>query len=133
MLVDAITAGRVAHGERWSAARIDSTLTIAIGGEPRLRDRVVLDGDAASRMRRFEALATCVMVGRRVAACAQVQLGRLGPAASGSAVVVAGSAFGDGAVFRIAGERVDLVTAAARALLGDACAQLGEQPWRRRW
>ena len=133
VLVDAITAGRVAHGERWSAARIDTTLAVTIAGERRLLDRVVLAGDVAARMRRFDALATCVLVGPRVAACAAAQLARLERPAPRAALVVAGSALGDGAVFRLAGERVDLVTGAVRELLGDACLRLDEDPWRRRW
>ena len=133
VLADTITAGRVAHGERWSADRIDSALDIAITGGPRLLDRLVLDGDVAARMRRFEALATCVLVGPRVTAHAAAELARLVPPAPGASVVVAGSRFGDGAVFRIAGERVERVTAAVRALIGPACAALGAVPWQRRW
>jgi urease accessory protein len=133
VLVDTITAGRVAHGERWAAARIDSALEIATAAVVQLRDRLRLDGDAARRMRRFDALATCVLLGPRVTACAATQLARLGRAVPGAPVVVAGSPLLDGAVFRLAGERVDLVTAAARALVCDACAELGEHPWRRRW
>lgn len=41
-LVDAVTAGRVAFGERWDATRIDSTLSISIDGSLALRDRVIL-------------------------------------------------------------------------------------------
>ena len=48
-------------------------------------------------------------------------------------VVVAGSPLDGGAVFRIAGERVDLVTGAVRALIGEACGELGAIPWQRRW
>src|SRR5215475_11859750 len=35
VLVDTLTAGRRAYGERWSAARIDSALDVAIAGETR--------------------------------------------------------------------------------------------------
>jgi urease accessory protein len=133
VLVDTLTAGRVAHGERWSAARIDSALEVAIAGEPRLIDRIVLDGDAAARMQRFAALATCVLVGPRAAGPAARALGRLTRPAPRAPVVVAGSPLAGGAVFRIAGERVDLVTGAARALIGEACGELGAIPWQRRW
>ncbi|HMG23245.1 MAG TPA: urease accessory protein UreD [Kofleriaceae bacterium] len=134
VLVDTITAGRVAHGERWSAARIDSALEIAIAGEPRLIDRMVLDGDAAARMQRFDALVTCVVVGPRFgAAAAAALLAGLARPAPGAPLVIAGSRFADGAVVRIAAARVDLATAAVRALLGEACARLGAVPWQRRW
>jgi len=133
VLVDTLTAGRLAYGERWSAARIDSALDVAIAGEPRLIDRVVLDRDAGARMQRFAALATCVLVGPRAAAPAARALARLTRPAPRAPVVVAGSPLAGGAVFRIAGERVDLVTGAARALIGEACAELGAIPWQRRW
>lgn len=133
VLVDTLTAGRLAYGERWSAARIDSALDVAIAGEPRLIDRLVLDGDVAARMQRFAALATCVLVGPRAAGPAARQLAQLARPAPRAPIVVAGSPLADGAVFRIAGERVDLVTGAVRALIGEACAQLGAIPWQRRW
>ncbi|HEX3477676.1 MAG TPA: urease accessory protein UreD [Kofleriaceae bacterium] len=133
VLVDTLTAGRVAYGERWSAARIDSALEVAIAGEPRLIDRVVLDGDAGARMQRFAALATCVVVGPRAAVAAARALAQLTRPAPRAPVVVAGSPLAGGAVFRIAGERVDLVTGAVRALVGEACAELGAIPWQRRW
>jgi urease accessory protein UreH len=123
----------VAYGERWSAARIDSALDVAIAGEPRLIDRVVLEGDAGARLQRFAALATCVLVGPRAAAPAARALARLTRPAPRAPVVVAGSPLDGGAVFRIAGERVDLVTAEARALIGEACSELGAIPWQRRW
>jgi urease accessory protein len=135
VLVDTVTAGRVAHGERWSAVRVDSALSIAIAGAPRLLDRLVLDRRSApaARMRRFDALATCVLLGPRAAAHAAAALARLVRPPPRAPVVVAGSPLADGAVFRIAGERVDLVTAAARAVIGEACAALGAVPWQRRW
>jgi urease accessory protein len=133
VLVDTVTAGRVAYGERWSAARIDSALEVAIAGEPGLIDRVMIEGDAGLRLQRFAALATCVLVGPRAASPAARALARLTRPAPRAPVVVVGSPIAGGAAFRIAGERVDLVTGAARALIGEACAELGAIPWQRRW
>lgn len=146
VLVDTLTAGRVAYGERWSAARIDSALDVAVAGEPRLIDRVVIERsetgggaprgierDAGPRLQRFAALATCVLVGPRAAGPAARGLARLTRPAPRAPVVVVGSPIPGGAAFRIAGERVDLVTGAARALIGEACAELGAIPWQRRW
>lgn len=130
-LCDTLTAGRVAFGERWSATRLDVALELAIGGTRRLVDRIVLTGDVAARMRRFEALATVVMVGPRVAELAQRELAGSRPDRAG--VVVAGSPLADGALFRIAGERVEQVTDTVRELLRATCARLGEDPWARKW
>lgn len=133
VLLDTVTAGRVAHGERWSAAGIDTTLEIRLAGVPRLLDRLVLGGDAAARLRQFDALATCVLLGPAVAACAARRLAALAHPGQRAPVIVAGSPLADGAVLRIAGERVDLVTAAARAAIAESCDALGARPWQRRW
>lgn len=130
-LCDTLTAGRVAFGERWSATRLDSTLELAIDGTRRLLDRIVLAGDVAARMRRFEALATVVVVGPRVADLARAELAR--DRGDRAGVVIAGSPLADGALFRIAGERVELVTASVRDLLRATCQRLGEDPWARKW
>ncbi|MDQ3369728.1 MAG: urease accessory protein UreD [Myxococcota bacterium] len=138
VLSDVVTAGRVAFGECWSAAYLATTLDVGIAETRVLLDRLVLDpahGPVAARMGRFEAIATAVLVGPRVAEVAQAQLARIArmPIERGAAVVIAGSPLRDGAVFRIAGERVEAVVHATRALLRDACAQAGEDPWSRRW
>jgi urease accessory protein len=130
---DVITAGRVAYGERWSAARLDTMLEIEIAGVLALRDRVVLGADAAARMRRFEAIATAILVGPRVADLAAAQLATLRAPEHAARVIVAGSPFGSGAMFRMAGESTEQVVSATRALLRDACTRCGEDPWSRKW
>ncbi len=136
VLCDVITAGRVAYGERWSASRLDTLLTITIDGRLRLHDRVQLDTRAPQRMRRFEALATAVLLGPHVRDLASAQRAALeasGPVPRGAKTIVAGSTLADGAIFRIAGESIEEVVAATRALLRDACMLLGEDPWSRKW
>jgi len=133
VLCDVLTAGRVAFGERWSAAHLDTTLDLEIGGTRLLHDRVVLAGDVAARMRRFEAIATAVLAGPRIADLAQAELAGLVGVERGANVIVAGSPLGDGALFRIAGERVEDVVTTMRMLLTRSCSQLGEDPWSRKW
>jgi urease accessory protein len=136
-LSDVVTAGRVAYGERWSAARVATTLELAIGGERALLDRLVIEGGRAPRMGRFEALGTALLAGPRFAEIAAAELARLtaSPIARGAPVVVAGSPLprGGGALFRVAGERVEAVVGAVRDLLRAACARAGQDPWGRRW
>lgn len=137
-LSDVVTAGRVAYGERWSAARVATTLELAIAGERVLLDRLVLEGGRARRMGRFEALGTALLAGPRFADLAAAELARLAaaPVARGAPVIVAGSPLprGDGgALFRVAGERVEVVVGVVRDLLRAACARAGEDPWGRRW
>ena len=130
---DVVTAGRVAHGERWAAARVDSTLRIELDGTPRVIDRVVLGERAGARLGRFEALATCVLLGPRVREIAAAQLAALGAVTRGASLIVSGSAVAGGAMFRIAGARIDDVIAQTRALVAPACEACGELPWARKW
>lgn len=146
---DTLTAGRVAHGERWAFDRVDITLRLLRGplhgAVVSVHDRVVLDrADApvAERMREFDALATCVVVGPRVASHARALLTSIARAplhaprdgSSGGRVLVAASPIGDdGVLVRICGTSVEEVVAATRSHLRAACAALGEDPWARKW
>jgi urease accessory protein len=132
VLCDVVTAGRIAHGERWACTRFDSKLAIAVGGRSVLVDRVVLDGDIARRMGRFAALGTAVLVGPRVGALGRAQL-ELPTVEKRADVLVAGSPMLDGAIVRVAGDNIEQVTATVRALLRPACEELGEDPWSRKW
>lgn len=143
-LADVVTAGRVAYGERWSAASVVTALELTIAGERALLDRLRIDrrriadggaGGGAGRMRRFEALGTALLAGPRFAELAAAELARLGEATlpRGAAVIAAGSRVADGALIRVAGARVEDVVAAVRGVLRAACARAGEDPWSRRW
>lgn len=133
VLCDVLTAGRVAYGERWSATELDLLLAIDRAGERLVFDRIRLASDAAGRMRRFEAIATAILLGPDVATLASAALAGLRTAARGASVIVAGSPLGDGAMFRIAGETTELTVKATRDLLREACSRLGEDPWSRKW
>jgi urease accessory protein len=132
VLADVVTAGRLAYGERWNAACVDSTLAIEIGGVRILHDRIVLDeadGDVAARMRRFAAIATAIVVGPKLAA----PVPALPPLRRRAELIVAASPLGDGFIARVAGEDIEAVVKATRDLLKDACSRLGEDPWARKW
>lgn len=133
VLCDVLTAGRVAYGERWSAARLDVTLRITRAGACVLHDRLLLAGDVASRMQRFTALATAIVIGPRVHEVAAAGLAALAGVGRSAPVIVAGSPFCDGAIFRMAGEDVERTLVMLRALLSPACRALGEDPWSRKW
>ncbi|HET9993231.1 MAG TPA: urease accessory protein UreD [Kofleriaceae bacterium] len=137
VLVDIVTAGRLAHGERWDCARLDTQLTIVRDGATRLHDRILLDradGPIAARMQRFVALATCVVEGPRVAnhAAAILEHVRGAPFSDRELVIVA-SPFGAGVVIRIAGTSIERVISTLRARVLPACTVLGEDPWARKW
>ncbi|MDB4962516.1 MAG: ureD [Myxococcales bacterium] len=122
---DVLTAGRIAFGERWSAARIDTKLTLTIAGTTRLLDRVVLDH--ATRMRRFTALGTALLLGPRFASTLP-QITSLD-----RDLVIAASPLADGVILRIAGTDLSRVVSTLRAFLAPACTLAGEDPWSRKW
>jgi urease accessory protein len=135
---DILTAGRIAHGEVWACERVDMTLSIERGGSPRLVDRVVLDrahGSIAERLPGIGALATCVLVGPRVAAHARAVLAHASsvPLRHGHTLVAASPLDEDGVIVRIAGASVEQVIATTRVHLAPACDALGEDPWARKW
>ncbi|MEZ4404916.1 MAG: urease accessory protein UreD [Polyangiales bacterium] len=137
-LIDVVTAGRVAYGERWSAASITSTLAVSVGERSLLVDRVRLDparGDLASRMGRFEAFGTALLLGPRARDLARDLLARVAdtPVGRRAPVVIAASPLGDGVIARVAGESIEAVTRAVRELVAPLCASVGEDPWSRRW
>jgi urease accessory protein UreH len=151
---DTITAGRVAHGERWAATSIDSTLVIRRDGRVRLRDRLVLDRSSRKRsstststststsphpdspgrssLYDFDAIATCVVVGPRVDA--KAILARVAELpARGDVLIAASPLYTDGVIVKIAGASIESVIQATRAHLLPACHALGEDPWARKW
>lgn len=133
VLCDVVTAGRIAFGERWSCTRFDSGLDIEIDGRRVLRDRLVLDGAIGDKMTRFSAIATAILVGPRVGMIGRIELAKLGAVGKRAPIVIAGSECCDGAMLRIAGESIEQVVAATRAILVGACTELGEDPWSRKW
>ncbi len=138
VLVDTLTAGRLAHGERWSCTRADTSLTVVRGGTTVLHDRVVLDrshGDIAARMQRFVAIATVIVVGPRVVAHALALLAEVAalPLAQPELVMAASRLGDDGVVIRIASTEIERIVATTRVQLQPVCATLGEDPWARKW
>ena len=105
-------------------------------GQLVLHDRILLAGDIAARMGRFTALGTALLVGPRVRDLAAAQLAALATVERGAPVIVAGSALvhgADGALFRVAGDAIELVVKTTRDLVREACSRLGEDPWARKW
>jgi urease accessory protein len=119
VLIDVLTCGRVAYGERW-AATIDATLAIALRGAPILHDRIWIDG--AGAMREYEALATVILLGSLAK-----------HAGSTSGVLLASSPLRDGVMFRLAATRVEHAVRSVRELAREACSAAGEDPWARKW
>jgi urease accessory protein len=130
-IVDALTCGRAACGERWAFACVRSAIAISRDGRGVLRDAVELDprhGPLAERMGRFDALATIVACGPRAPAL------DVPAAARGADLVAAASplADGSGTLVRVAATSAERLHAGVRTILAALPAALGDDPFARK-
>jgi urease accessory protein len=138
VLVDMLTCGRAARGERWAFARYASRTRVSIAGRVLMMDAVLLDreqGDPAARMGRFDAVATLVAVGPRATG---VRDGLLAAAASvpspASTRLHSATVLSPGAcIGRVGAVSAHEAIAAVRALLAPIAGPLGDDPFARRW
>ena len=137
VLVDWLTAGRMAFGERWQFDGYTNRTFVRRGDRLVLHDAISLapeDGSVAGRMGRFNCLATVVMTGPAVGAAAVRLAGEIGLAPLSqqadllmSAAPLAG---GDaGVLLRVAGMSVEQVGAVLRRFLNFVPSLLGDDPW----
>jgi urease accessory protein len=137
--VEGITAGRVARGERWAAARCQTRLRVRREGAPVLDDALLLDpahGDVPTRMGPFDAWATIVLVGPAALAAAEALLASAGPphrlAGDVPAIELAAPLEG-GCLLRIAAASTAILNARVREALACVASLLGDDPFTRRW
>jgi urease accessory protein len=139
VLLDWISSGRHAAGERWAFDEYHGQIVVRLDGKLIVHDALALraaDGDLAGRLGRFDVLAVAVLAGaalRTVAASIISRVSR-GAVVRRSDDLVAASPIGDdGCVIRIAGCSVEHVGRTIRELLGFLPAMLGDDPWTRKW
>jgi urease accessory protein len=139
VLVDALTAGRSARGERWAFSRYESVVRVdRHQGACLLLDPVRLDANEADvrrRFGRFDAIATLVLLGPAVADGARALLATLGsdPLARKADAIVTASSLHDGALIRIAATSAATLASRVRATLSFLPAVLGDDPWARKF
>jgi urease accessory protein len=142
VLMDWMTAGRRASGERWLFDRYASRLTIRYDGRVVFHDALLLspsEGPLAERMGRFDCVCLIVLVGvaLRVHAASACN-GIAGLETSRRAeLLTAAAPLGPngeaGCVIRMAGRSVEEVGRAARTWLHFVPGLLGDDPWARKW
>jgi urease accessory protein len=138
VLVEMVTAGRSASGERWDFAHYASTVRLHREGRALLDERWLLDpahGSLPERLGRFDALGTVVLVGPALASAREELSARLGalPVTPRAGLVCSASPFGtDGLVLRGAATSVETLLHAVRGWLSFLPALLGDDPWARR-
>ena len=139
ILVDTMTSGRRAFGERWQFLEYTTRLSVACDGRPILLDAVRLspeEGNLAARMGRFDVLSTVVIAGPRWSDAAEQLLAAFNdrPVERRTDLLIAGSRLkDDGCLLRVAGRSVEQVTGLVRGCLSCVSALLNDDPWARKW
>lgn len=140
LLVDWMSAGRTARGERWSFRRYLSRNEVERDGKKLLIDALLLDsrdGPLDSRFRggRFNCVATVALFGPRLANFAKQILDWCNeqPILPKASLVFAASPLHEGALLRFAGTSVEEVSHAIHERLGFVRELLNDNPWERKW
>lgn len=143
VLVDWLTSGRRARGERWAFTRYASRNEIFVAGRCVFRDALLLDpADGPlhdpQRMGKIDCLATAILLGPRVAKAAAELLHIVSEQSAGAdpttGVLCAASPLGaGGAVLQLAGPSAQAIGRVLRARLKFLCELLGDDPWQRKW
>lgn len=140
VLVDCLSSGRRARGERWAFARYRSRNRIWVDDALVLEDALLLDPadgalDRAFCMGRFEAFATVILAGPSIEAeaqriCREVESERLHRR---SDFLCSASPLRAGAILRILGQDPEAVTRYIRGKLAGIIARLDNDPLARKW
>jgi urease accessory protein len=135
VVVDWLTSGRAARGERWRFESYESRLAVRRGGAELLRDATLLDGESgplAERLGRFDVVALALAVGPLLGAGAGRLLEETArrPTARRAPLVVSAAPVGaDGALLRLAAESFEDAARELRRALAFAWDALGDDPW----
>lgn len=143
VLVDWLSSGRRAAGERWAFDLYSSRTTVRVDGRLIFYDGLTLDrkdGDVTARMGRFDVLATVLIVGASLMAAAHLVMTQVNaipvvrrPSVLASASRLASDDSAQGVVVRIAGTSVEQVSRIVREHLAFVPGALGDDPWSRKW
>jgi len=139
VLVDWITSGRHASGERWAFSRYESRFDIRRASRRIFWDGVVLEpfiDSVADRMGRYDVLLTAILTGPLVDRAARELVNRMSQQAIGrdtGFVASAAAIRGGGALVRMAGMSVEQVARVLRTDLAFLPDLTGDDFWRGKW
>jgi len=139
VLVDWMTSGRHAAGERWAFARYESRFDIRRGSQRVFLDGVVLEpglDPVMARMGRFDVLGLAIVSGPLVSDAASALVHRVSemPVTRDAGLVVSAARLRDGgALVRIAGTSVEHVGQTLRTHLAFLSPLVGDDLWSRKW
>jgi urease accessory protein len=141
VLLDWLSSGRWARGERWAFEHYQSRTDVSIGGAAVYRDVLVLDAvdgqiDGPMRMGRFDCFATMLIVGaplRTAAAAVLAYINEQPAPGRDEPLIFAASPIADGVVVRAAGPSSEVVGRWIRQRLDFLPSLIGQDPWARKW
>ncbi len=135
VLMELVTTGRRATGERWQFAHFDSTLRVHREGRALFDERWQLapsQGPISERLGRFDALGTVLLVGPASASARETLASRMGslPVTPRAGLVCSASPVGqDGLVLRAAAVSPEVLLRTAQDWLSFLPVLLGDNPW----
>jgi urease accessory protein len=139
VLVDWLSSGRHAAGERWAFDEIGTRLRVRIRGRLVVHDALALradDGPLRARMGRFDVIGTLLLLGApvrdhalEIVAC----LAGLPVSRRGELLVTATPVAESGCLVRFAGTSMEGAARMLREYLGFLPGLLGDDPWARKW
>ncbi|WP_233261685.1 urease accessory protein UreD [Vitiosangium sp. GDMCC 1.1324] len=138
VLMDLVTAGRSANGERWAFSHFASTLRVHREGRALMDECWLLEpshGPLPERLGRFDALGTVLLVGPAVESARETLAGLVGalPVTPRAGLVCSASPLGsDALVLRAAATSAEVLLRTARDWLSFLPALLGDDLWARR-
>ena len=139
VMVDWMTSGRHAAGERWAFSRYESRFDIRRGSQRVFFDGLVLEpgtDTVLDRMGRFNVYVTAIVTGPLVAAAAAELVSEVShaPVARGAELVIAAATLPDGGVLlRMAGTSVEDMGHTLRCRLAFLSPLVGDDLWSRKW
>jgi urease accessory protein len=140
VIIDWITSGRMARGERWAFRNYQSRTEVFIDDKLILLDALTLDPadgpiTQPHRMGGYNCLATAVLIGPRVKDLAAGIFAAVGeePVGKRETLIRCASEIPGGTLMRVAGETTESVATYLREKLAPIAQQLGDDPWGRKW
>jgi urease accessory protein len=139
VLVDWMSSGRRASGERWLFDEYASRLTVVHDGRVVLADALVLSrehGHLPSRMGRFNVLGAIVLVGPQLRQHVGRSIARVAalPIQRRTDLLLSASPIEEiGGIFRVAATTFEDAAREVRHLLDFLPSLLGDDPWIRKW
>ncbi|MDB6108831.1 MAG: urease accessory protein UreD [Pedosphaera sp.] len=140
VLVDWLSSGRAACGERWAFSRFQSRNDVFLGGERAFVDSLLIDPadgplEGSERMGRFNCLALVLVMGDALRAASAQLLEQVAarPVTRRASLVCSASPVAEGALIRCAGETVEEVGREIHRQLAFLPGFLHDDPWARKW